>query len=228
MKYIAEHLYPTDSTGCCQETLSLEHLQLGNIPICLGILSCNSSSHDPIARNPRKYPSPHDHTTPQGNQGVAKCCTDWLYEKGALLCAKGKTDSLIRQDLLPLLTINYHEDFAGLLLYGRHFIYFQHGNIHGYLLNQRIHSPQMTFLGTDPFPETNDETLRTRCGVLEADIGLLLCSTDFLSPYPEKDLACSLSPHSIRTGGELRRRLEELHDNHPGKDRAAICIMVRA
>jgi hypothetical protein len=159
---------------------------------------------------------------------VAQCCTDWLYEKGASLCAKGKADSLIRQDLLPLLLANSHEDFAGLLLYGRQFFAFQHGNIHIYLLNQRFHSPQMKCLDADFLPVTNNETLCTRSGVLDADIGLLLCSANLLSPYSDKDLAYSLSPHGIRTGGELRRRLEELHDNHPTKSNSAICIMVRS
>jgi hypothetical protein len=233
MKYIAETLYPTDSPGCCQETLLLEHLQVGGMPICLGIISRDSNAYDPISHRQRQsHPNPHDTKPPttkfgyensHDEQRLEKRCLDWLYEKGTLLCTKRKSDSLLRQNFLQLLQTDDREHFAGFLLYGNRFFFFQRGNIHGYYFYQRIHSPQVKCLDAD----SHDQPFFTQHGLMDADIGLLLCSANLLSPYAKKDLANSLSPHNMYTGGDLRRHLWELHDNHPAKENAAIYFLVR-
>jgi hypothetical protein len=136
---------------------------------------------------------------------------EWFYDRGIALWSKHLRAAKVEQELFGIwerigeeLVSHMLPDITGIFLLGHHFWLFQKGACPAYLLNQRYLLPNVKEL------TEVESTFRVRSGVLQENVGVLLCTPDFTASLKQKEIADCLNLAEIEADWQLNRRLDEL------------------
>jgi serine/threonine protein phosphatase PrpC len=142
---------------------------------------------------------------------ATKRLMEWFYDRGITLWDKQLRAAKVEQELYGIWEKIGGEadattvpDSAGIFMLGQHFWLFHKGGCSAYLLNQRYGLPNVKKL------TEGENSLRVRSGVLQENVGIVVCSPGFMEGLDRREIVGCLNLAEIGADWQVSRRLEEL------------------